>query len=325
MLALVLAQCSRPPVTAAPAPLLLLSPVCPLGSCPCQALYNFIGAVEVLQPSLSCSFVLPDENHMMLPEGAALYKLKAPSCPLPAQHQPAVSLPSAREELAAAHGSDGGAGNTGSSEYCEGEQHKPRKGLGSLSFGSLTGLAQLGSMSLSGALADLTNSFPLFGGSSSSSRGGSNSGGGGSSDEGASGSGGIVAVPVVAAMEAAGIAALDAAFGSELAQLPLDAEAAAAVSRAAAAAAAEVGAAAAAAAAAASKVQGSWQGATPASAGCGDLSLTLEDAILTFMNTPHPLDTLGEMRAYGPAGSISRFHNPNSYTLALQDLCDRQQ
>jgi hypothetical protein len=160
-------------------------------------------------------------------------------------------------------------------------------------------------MSLSGALADLTNSFPLFGGSSSSSRGGSNSGGGGSSDEGASGSGGIVAVPVVAAMEAAGIAALDAAFGSELAQLPLDAEAAAA--------------------AAASKVQGSWQGATPASAGCGDLSLTLEDAILTFMNTPHPLDTLGEMRAYGPAGSISRFHNPNSYTLALQDLCDRQQ
>ncbi len=40
--------------------------------------------------------------------------------------------------------------------------------------------------------------------------------------------------------------------------------------------------------------------------------LTLDDAILAFMNCPHPLQTLGEVRAYGPAGSISRFHNPGN-------------
>eukprot|EP00775_Hariotina_reticulata_P002937 gene2937-3223_t len=172
-----------------------------------KALYNFIGTMEVLQPSMSCSFVLPDEGHMMLPDGAALYKLEEPSCHLPAQHQP--ELPSAGQ-MGAVRSSDGDASSSDSSSY-QGEHQKPgqRKGLGSLSFGSLTGLAQLGSMSLSGALADLTNSFPLFGGSS----------GGGSGSDG---------------------------------------------------------------------------------------------------------DTLGEMRAYGPAGSISRFHNPNSYTLALQDLCDRE-
>jgi hypothetical protein len=48
--------------------------------------------------------------------------------------------------------------------------------------------------------------------------------------------------------------------------------------------------------------------------------LTLSDAILTFMNTPHPLQTLSEVRAYGPSGSISRFHNPQNYTDALAAL-----
>jgi hypothetical protein len=58
-------------------------------------------------------------------------------------------------------------------------------------------------------------------------------------------------------------------------------------------------------------------------AGAADGGLTLGDAILTFMNSPHPLQTLGEMRAYGPNGSISRYHNPNSYTKALQQLGGR--
>eukprot|EP00879_Flechtneria_rotunda_P010111 GHRR01010569.1.p1 GENE.GHRR01010569.1~~GHRR01010569.1.p1 ORF type:complete len:218 (+),score=113.48 GHRR01010569.1:819-1472(+) len=55
----------------------------------------------------------------------------------------------------------------------------------------------------------------------------------------------------------------------------------------------------------------------------GSEGMSLTDAILTFMNSPHPLETLGEMRAYGPAGSISRFHNPASYTMALQHLSSK--
>jgi hypothetical protein len=50
------------------------------------------------------------------------------------------------------------------------------------------------------------------------------------------------------------------------------------------------------------------------------MGLTLGDAILAFMNCPHPLQTLGEVRSYGPAGSISRFHNPANYTRALRAL-----
>lgn len=48
--------------------------------------------------------------------------------------------------------------------------------------------------------------------------------------------------------------------------------------------------------------------------------LTLADAVLAFMNTPHPLQTLSEVRAYGPGGSISRFHNPRNYVDALEAL-----
>lgn len=51
------------------------------------------------------------------------------------------------------------------------------------------------------------------------------------------------------------------------------------------------------------------------------LDLTLGDAILTFMNSPHPLEMLSDLRSYGPSGTISRFHNPNNYTIALQHLC----
>jgi len=47
---------------------------------------------------------------------------------------------------------------------------------------------------------------------------------------------------------------------------------------------------------------------------------TLRDAIITFMNFPHPLATLSEYGAYGPNGSISRYHNPDNYTKALLAL-----
>ncbi len=42
---------------------------------------------------------------------------------------------------------------------------------------------------------------------------------------------------------------------------------------------------------------------------------TLKDAVAQFMNCPHPLTTLTEYGAYGPNGSISRYHNPRNYTL----------
>jgi len=45
--------------------------------------------------------------------------------------------------------------------------------------------------------------------------------------------------------------------------------------------------------------------------------LTLGDAVLAFMNCPHPLQTLGDVRSYGASGSISRFHNPKNYSTAL--------
>ena len=41
---------------------------------------------------------------------------------------------------------------------------------------------------------------------------------------------------------------------------------------------------------------------------------TLFDAVMDLLDTPHPLDTLGEVGSYGPDGAISRFHNPDNYT-----------
>ncbi|KAL6746626.1 hypothetical protein V8C86DRAFT_3149409 [Haematococcus lacustris] len=51
---------------------------------------------------------------------------------------------------------------------------------------------------------------------------------------------------------------------------------------------------------------------------CGPSSL--RDAVLQVLNTPHPLTTLGEVSAYGPNGTISRYHNPENYGLALEAL-----
>lgn len=157
-----------------------------------QVLYNFLGAVEVLHPPLSCGFVLPGEGHFMLPAEAALYKLVDPNHPRAAQQQ---------------------------------EEALPRCSS-SLSCAALTACSS--SSSCSGACAS---------------------------------------------------GACEACEQAE-------------------------------------------GGHAAAAVGADPLGLTLGDAILAFMNSPHPLETLGEWRAYGPDGSISRFHNPANYTRALESLRD---
>jgi hypothetical protein len=51
--------------------------------------------------------------------------------------------------------------------------------------------------------------------------------------------------------------------------------------------------------------------------GGGDGSRTIHEALWHLMNNPHPLDTLADPGAYGDAGSISRYHNPDNYTKAI--------
>lgn len=165
------------------------------------------------------------------------------------------------------------------------------------SFNSLSSLTDITSRSLSSALAELTSSFSL-GGSS----------GGADDDSSSSVPLGMVAVPVSdaplapAAMTAAGAAPEGHNDVSPFAEVQAEKAPAAAVAgrppRTSARSSSSGGGA----------VQKSPEG------------LTLGDAILTFMNTPHPLQTLGEMRAYGHNGSISRYHNPASYSKALQEL-----
>jgi hypothetical protein len=171
-----------------------------------QVLYNFLGAVEVLHPPLSCGFVLPGEGHFMLPAEAALYKLVDPN-----HHQAAQQQQEESEEA-------------------------PPRCSSSLSCAGLTACSS---------------------GSSSSA-----------SCSGACASGGC-----------------EACVGCEQAQQ-------------------------------------AGEGVHAVAMGADPLGLTLGDAILAFMNSPHPLETLGEWRAYGPDGSISRFHNPANYTRALESLRD---
>lgn len=49
----------------------------------------------------------------------------------------------------------------------------------------------------------------------------------------------------------------------------------------------------------------------------GSVAPTLKDAVMELMDNPHPLDILGDPGAYGTDGSISRYHNPDHYTMAL--------
>lgn len=45
-----------------------------------------------------------------------------------------------------------------------------------------------------------------------------------------------------------------------------------------------------------------------------------KDAVLSFMDFPHPLEILGDPGAYGDTGTISRYHNPHNYTRALKSV-----
>ena len=49
---------------------------------------------------------------------------------------------------------------------------------------------------------------------------------------------------------------------------------------------------------------------------------TMRDALLQFMNHPHPLTMLADYNSYGPNGSISRYHNPANYTTALLGVAE---
>lgn len=51
--------------------------------------------------------------------------------------------------------------------------------------------------------------------------------------------------------------------------------------------------------------------------GNAPLVASIDEALWELMNLPHPLDILADPGAYGDAGSISRYHNPDNYTRAL--------
>lgn len=343
-----------------------------------QALYNFIGTVEVLQPSTDCPFVLSDEAHAMLPDLPALYKLTEPSCDLPEtqagdstfmlgnvgaeaqQHEllfPAAAATSAaaaaasdRQQVDAGmdHGMqelDAGlvaaiavvcsACNSSSCSGCSrvaeqtgpaahtagatdaddeaqqqvaGELHdtassatttsssdSPRRSkLGSL--GSWGSLVSLGHLSLTTVIADLTSTFTLVTSNSGLVTVPADSGPEAASDD--NGSNGCSGESVDSAAAASVYDRLQQETAAPAVLTPSAAERQPAAMTGPSAAATAVG----------------EKTANP-------VDFTLGDAILTFMNSPHPLETLGEMRAYGPSGSISRFHNPNNYTVALQQLC----
>ena len=210
-----------------------------------QVLYNFLGNVEVLQPHVGCGFVLPGEEHFMLPPEPALYKLTEPHCDL--------SMPAA----------------TGAA--CS-------SGCSSKTSPSLDLDQELLGVTLRRA------SDPALGGSSSMD---------------------VVAVaPRANSMSAASVMVLPLLPGTPgLEQL--------------------------------SQLEGYmaadqqhlhhqeffFPGAASVNAANGPFSdMTLGDAILAFMNSPHPLETLCELKAYGPMGSISRFHNPDNYTRGLASL-----
>eukprot|EP00803_Ostreobium_quekettii_P009665 evm.model.scf_784EXC.4 EVM.evm.TU.scf_784EXC.4 scf_784EXC:48965-56206(+) len=44
------------------------------------------------------------------------------------------------------------------------------------------------------------------------------------------------------------------------------------------------------------------------------------EAVMSIMDSPHPLEILADPRSYGASGKISRYHNPDSYTKALKSV-----
>eukprot|EP00798_Chlamydomonas_sp_ICE-L_P013973 gene13973-19916_t len=45
---------------------------------------------------------------------------------------------------------------------------------------------------------------------------------------------------------------------------------------------------------------------------------SITEAVFALMDSPHPLKVLADPASYGPDGSVSRYHNPTSYTQALK-------
>lgn len=61
-------------------------------------------------------------------------------------------------------------------------------------------------------------------------------------------------------------------------------------------------------------------------AALGRPAVSRDEALAAIMDCPHPLETLGEPGAYGTNGSISRYHNPDHYCMALgKVLRDRRE
>lgn len=52
---------------------------------------------------------------------------------------------------------------------------------------------------------------------------------------------------------------------------------------------------------------------------------SMAEALLLFMNDPHPLTMLSAYGSYGTNGAISRFHNPDNYTKGLSHLLQIQE
>lgn len=47
-------------------------------------------------------------------------------------------------------------------------------------------------------------------------------------------------------------------------------------------------------------------------------------ALIALMNSPHPLDILADVAAYGPQGTVSQYHNPFNYARALANEVRRR-
>lgn len=61
-------------------------------------------------------------------------------------------------------------------------------------------------------------------------------------------------------------------------------------------------------------------------AALGPPAASQQEVLAAIMDCPHPLETLADPGAYGSAGSISRYHNPDNYTKALgRVLADRRE
>jgi hypothetical protein len=57
----------------------------------------------------------------------------------------------------------------------------------------------------------------------------------------------------------------------------------------------------------------------------GRPAVSQQEVLAAVMDCPHPLVTLADPGAYGSAGSISRYHNPDNYCKALgRVLADRR-